>query len=282
MQLGEVDAGVVYVTDVQAAGDKVKGVEIPADVNASTTYPIAALTKSANAATAAAFVDYVLSPAGTTVLDGGRVRAAVTAPAGRPRAAPALVVLDTEPARAGAPGHRWRSGAVGPGRPAGARGWSRSAFLVSRWSALLRPGAVGRCLVDPARARRRARRSCSRCGPRRWPRSSRSWSACRWPGCWRAPTFPGLRLLRALVTLPLVLPPVVGGVALLLAFGRNGFVGQYLDQWFGITIPFTPPAVVMAETFVAMPFLDHHGRGRAALGRPWLRGGRGHPGRVRG
>ncbi len=66
---------------------------------------------------------------------------------------------------------------------------------------------------------------------------------------------PGLRVVRALVTLPLVLPPVVGGVALLMAFGRNGFVGQYLDQWFGITIPFSPAAVVMAETFVAMPFL---------------------------
>ncbi len=66
--LGEVDAGVVYVTDVLAAGDKVKGVEIPADVNASTSHPIAALTTSANAATAAAFVDYVLSPAGTSVL----------------------------------------------------------------------------------------------------------------------------------------------------------------------------------------------------------------------
>jgi molybdate transport system permease protein len=68
-------------------------------------------------------------------------------------------------------------------------------------------------------------------------------------------TFPGLRLLRALVTLPLVLPPVVGGVALLLAFSRVGLVGRYLDSWFGLTIPFTPIAVVMAETFVAMPFL---------------------------
>ncbi len=68
-------------------------------------------------------------------------------------------------------------------------------------------------------------------------------------------SIPGLRLLRALVTLPLVLPPVVGGVALLLAFGRDGFVGRYLDSWFGLTIPFTPLAVVMAETFVAMPFL---------------------------
>jgi molybdate transport system permease protein len=68
-------------------------------------------------------------------------------------------------------------------------------------------------------------------------------------------SFPGLRLLRALVTLPLVLPPVVGGVALLLAFGRTGFLGRYLDSWFGLTIPFSPLAVVMAETFVAMPFL---------------------------
>ena len=68
-------------------------------------------------------------------------------------------------------------------------------------------------------------------------------------------TFPCQRLLRALVTLPLVLPPVVGGVALLIVFGRNGLIGQYLDSWFGITIPFTPAAVVMAETFVAMPFL---------------------------
>jgi molybdate transport system permease protein len=68
-------------------------------------------------------------------------------------------------------------------------------------------------------------------------------------------SFPGQRLLRALVTLPLVLPPVVGGVALLLAFGRTGFLGRYLDSWFGLTIPFSPLAVVMAETFVAMPFL---------------------------
>jgi molybdate transport system substrate-binding protein len=68
VQLGEVDAGVVYVTDVLAAGDKVTGVEIPAGVNAATNYPIAALTRSANAATAAAFVEFVLSPEGAHVL----------------------------------------------------------------------------------------------------------------------------------------------------------------------------------------------------------------------
>ncbi|MBV2356354.1 molybdate ABC transporter permease subunit [Streptomyces sp. J2-1] len=67
--------------------------------------------------------------------------------------------------------------------------------------------------------------------------------------------FPGRGLVRALVTLPLVLPPVVGGVALLLALGRNGVVGQLLDSWFGITLPFTTTAVVIAEAFVAMPFL---------------------------
>lgn len=67
--------------------------------------------------------------------------------------------------------------------------------------------------------------------------------------------FPGRGLVRALVTLPLVLPPVVGGVALLTALGRNGIVGQYLDQWFGITLPFTTTGVVIAEAFVAMPFL---------------------------
>jgi molybdate transport system permease protein len=67
--------------------------------------------------------------------------------------------------------------------------------------------------------------------------------------------FPGRNLLRALTTLPMVLPPVVGGIALFLAFGRRGLVGSWLDSTFGITIPFTTAAVVMAETFVAMPFL---------------------------
>ncbi|MEU0242326.1 ABC transporter permease [Nocardiopsis sp. NPDC006198] len=67
--------------------------------------------------------------------------------------------------------------------------------------------------------------------------------------------FPGRRVLRAVVTVPLVIPPVVGGVALLLVLGRNGLLGRYLDTWFGITIPFTPAAVVLAQVFVAMPFL---------------------------
>lgn len=67
--------------------------------------------------------------------------------------------------------------------------------------------------------------------------------------------FPAKTLLRALCVLPMVLPPVVGGVALLLAFGRRGLIGQPLDALTGITLPFTGAGVVLAETFVAMPFL---------------------------
>ena len=66
---------------------------------------------------------------------------------------------------------------------------------------------------------------------------------------------PGRRIVRALVTVPLVLPPVVGGVALLLVFGRRGLVGSWLDATFGFTLPFTTTGVVLAEAFVAMPFL---------------------------
>ena len=68
-------------------------------------------------------------------------------------------------------------------------------------------------------------------------------------------SFPGHRLVRALVTVPLVLPPVVGGVALLLALGRNGLLGQWMYRWFGVTLPFTTAGVVVAEAFVALPFL---------------------------
>jgi molybdate transport system permease protein len=65
----------------------------------------------------------------------------------------------------------------------------------------------------------------------------------------------GRSVLRALVTVPLVLPPVVGGVALFLVLGRQGIVGRWLFEQFDVTIPFTTTAVVLAETFVAMPFL---------------------------
>ncbi len=67
--------------------------------------------------------------------------------------------------------------------------------------------------------------------------------------------FRGRGVVRALCTLSMVLPPVVGGVALFFALGRRGIVGQYLDRWFDLRLPFTTAGVVVAQTFVAMPFL---------------------------
>ena len=67
--------------------------------------------------------------------------------------------------------------------------------------------------------------------------------------------FPGRAICRALTVLPMVLPPVVGGVALLLAFGRRGLLGGWLADVFGIHLPFTTAGAILAETFVAMPFL---------------------------
>jgi molybdate transport system permease protein len=68
-------------------------------------------------------------------------------------------------------------------------------------------------------------------------------------------TFAGRSIVRALITLPLVLPPVVGGVALLQAFGRTTILGRLLNSAFGVTLPFTTAGVVLAQTFVALPFL---------------------------
>ena len=66
---------------------------------------------------------------------------------------------------------------------------------------------------------------------------------------------PGRRLLRAVALAPLVLPPVVGGLALLLVLGRRGLVGRWLDSWFGVQLPFTTAGAVLAEAFVALPFV---------------------------
>jgi molybdate transport system permease protein len=67
--------------------------------------------------------------------------------------------------------------------------------------------------------------------------------------------FPGRSVTRALVTLPMVLPPVVGGIALLYAFGRRGFAGRWLYAVTGWRLPFTTGGAIVAATFVSMPFL---------------------------
>ena len=82
----------------------------------------------------------------------------------------------------------------------------------------------------------------------RWP------SGSRWPGCWRAGGSLARELVRGLTTLPMVLPPVVGGIALLLAYGRRGFIGRPLESASGSRCRSPWPASIVAETFVAMPF----------------------------
>lgn len=67
--------------------------------------------------------------------------------------------------------------------------------------------------------------------------------------------FPGRRVVRGLITLPMVLPPVVGGAALLFALGRRGLIGEPLAELTGFVMPFSIWAVVLANTFVALPFL---------------------------
>ena len=66
-------------------------------------------------------------------------------------------------------------------------------------------------------------------------------------------SFRGKTLVRALVVLPLVMPPVVAGVGLLAAFGRRGLVGSWLHDWFGVQLTFTTAAAVLAATFVSLP-----------------------------
>ena len=84
---------------------------------------------------------------------------------------------------------------------------------------------------------------------------SRRSSASRWPGSWRGRRAPGISCCGRSSRCRWCFPPVVGGLALLLTFGRRGIVGAPLEEWFGVSLPFTTAGVVVAETFVAMPFL---------------------------
>ncbi|MGD9795528.1 MAG: molybdate ABC transporter permease subunit [Acidimicrobiia bacterium] len=66
---------------------------------------------------------------------------------------------------------------------------------------------------------------------------------------------PGRSLLRAVVLVPLLLPPLVSGIGLLSVLGRRGMAGKWLDRWFGFTLPFSTVGVIVAVTFVALPFV---------------------------
>ena len=199
---------------------------IPDAQNAIATYPIAALKASGNKATSQAFIDYVMSPQGSGDPEVVRVPPAVVSRRGR--RVPWFAVLVA---------------LVG------------FAFIVLPLIGLVQQVPWGNLWTDlttpEATAALRLSLICSLWATVLVGRAS----ACRSRGCSRGSRSPAGRSCARSSLLPMVVPPVVGGVGLFYAFGRNGLVGQYLYDWFGIQLTFSTAGVVMAETFVAMPFL---------------------------
>ena len=235
---GEADAGIVYVTDVTAAGDAADMVEIPADINVVAEYPIASVAASQNPEAEPSVHRLPHRPRRTGDPRRLRVRGAMSVAAPDPPVAvrhrrvgqerlpvPALILAVVAIAFFALPfvGLLWKApwGDV----------WSiltsdsaLTALRLSLWCSLWATVAAVVFGVPLA------------------------WLLAR-------VSFPGRGLVRALCTLSMVLPPVVAGVALFYSLGRRGLLGQHLDRWFGFTLPFTTVGVVVAQTFVAMPFL---------------------------
>ena len=228
---GDADAAIVYTTDAEALGTTVEAVRIPAWLNVYAIYPIAPIAASANPDLARAWIRYTVSPAG---------------PEDAARASGSFRRRSGEPSRA--------RGAARRGACSLSSRWRSSSSRSSGCSDSVAVGrSVGRLSSEPAA--RDAIRLSVECS---------LWSTALLGGvrrarsrtCWRGRSSPARSLVRALVVLPMVLPPVVGGVALLLAFQRhNGLVGGLVYDVFGFQFTFSKWGVVLAETFVAMPFL---------------------------
>ncbi len=227
--LGEADAGIVYKTDVTAAGPDAEGVEIPADLNVVAEYPIAVTTEARNTEGAQAFIDFVNGRAGP---DDPRLVRLPRSMSRRRRSGrrlslpiPVLALAMIAVLFFALPliGLLWRA----PWTSAWQYLTEDDALTALRLSMVCSLWATGLSVLFGVPL---------------------AWLLAR-------VEFPGRGAVRALCTLSMVLPPVVGGVALFFALGRRGIVGQYLDRWFDITLPFTTAGVVVAQTFVAMPFL---------------------------
>ncbi len=222
--LGEADAGIVYRTDIAAYPGQLDSVEIPSQLNVTAAYPIVVVR---NSGAADALLAFVLGEAGRQALARCGIRAAVSTE--RRRGTETSVVLTVLgvcgalvfvlPLVALLIKVPWRSiGDIATSGPI------RSALWLSLVTSIV-AAVISLVFGVPL-----------------------AWVLAR-------SRLPGRNLLRAICTLSMVLPPVVGGVALFLAVGRRGLIGEPLERWFGITLPFTTPAVVLAQVFVAMPFL---------------------------
>ena len=238
VESNEVDAGVVYVTDVRAAGSKVTGHHDPRGrerLNQISDRCAHQGTEPHGGQGVRGLRPIVRRPESA---DGRRIRAAVS----------------TLEARAGAASRSRATGRRGAPALIAAPALVGFAFLLLPLIALLVRApwhSMGRLLTQSTTLT--ALRLSVECASAATAISLLVGVPLAW--VLARVNFPGRQVMRALVTLPLVLPPVVGGLALLLSLGRNGIFGRYLLSWFGVALPFTTAGVIVAETFVAMPFL---------------------------
>ena len=252
LESGDANAALVFVTDVIGAGSKVTGVPIPDAQNKIGTYDIAAVSASSNLPAAEAFV--------TSAVSGATSRLSSSLPASSRH-------RRRDRGRHATPAHRSRHpggdrGSLhrGPAhRAAGARrlehaaGTARvdgRAHRAPAFTRVLQLIAVAISLVIGVPLAYLLARS----------------------------SLPGRRVIRGLVTLPLVLPPVVGGIALQTALGTTTPIGTVL-QHFGIVLPFSTAGAAIAEAFVGFPFLVITSRPDSPARRAF-RGGGGNAGRA--
>ncbi len=248
---GDADAAIVYVTDAKASGTSVAVVPIPAWQNAFAIYPIAPIAASSNADLADAWIDVRGVRRGAEDPPELRVPAAASRRVRRRgRGVPLVAVLLALVA---------------------------VAFFVLPLVGLLRQVPWGNLwddLQEPAA--RDAIRLSIECSL--WSTFFSLLFGVPLAYVLARSHFPGRALVRALVILPMVLPPVVGGVALLYAFRRtDGLVGGLIYDLFDFQFTFSKWGVVLAETFVAMPFLVITVGGRVPVDGPSVRGRRRQP-----
>ena len=241
---GEADAGLVYATDAVAAADDVDAVEIPGAED-----ELDLLLRRDAGAVRGRRPRRRLGRVGDV---GRRGRRSSGTPASAAREGPAR-------AAAGAADGARRSS---PRCSCSSRSW--------RWS---RAPTGRHCRSTSRRAPRcdalRLSPGHLHGGHRVLPRCS----GCPSPGCWHASTSAAAAPCARWSLVPLVLPPVVAGVALRSAFGRTGVIGEPLLAWTGFAFPFTTYGVVLAHVFVSLPFVRDRHRGRAALHRREVRRG---------